>query len=75
MLQLLEAFPDAKDQIVTFGVRNLATLTIESVRNSIINAVIPRLTASWENEMTVMTAIAYTADPPKQARSQGLLCF
>ena len=24
---------DAKDQIVTFGVRNLATLTIESVRN------------------------------------------
>ena len=29
--QLLEVYPDAKDQIVSFGIKNLATLTIESV--------------------------------------------
>jgi hypothetical protein len=28
--RLLEIFPDAKEQIVAFGVRKLATLTIES---------------------------------------------
>ena len=52
--QLLEVFPDAKDQIVTFGVKNLAMLTIESVHDFIISTVIPRLTKTWMNEVESM---------------------
>ncbi len=40
--RLLEVFPDAKDQIVAFGIKNLATLTIESVHNFRVTSVIPR---------------------------------
>lgn len=35
--------PDAKEQIVAFGVRNLATLTIEGLHDFIVSSVIPRL--------------------------------
>ncbi|KAI2489704.1 hypothetical protein MHU86_24871 [Fragilaria crotonensis] len=41
--RLLELFPDAKDQIVSFGIKNLATLTIESVHDFLVTSVIPRL--------------------------------
>jgi hypothetical protein len=41
--QLLEMFPDAKDQIVAFGVKSLATLTIEGVLDLIVSTPIPRL--------------------------------
>ena len=75
MPRLLEVFPDAKDQIVTFGVRNLATLTIESVHDLIINTVIPRLTATWEKETTIMNAVGNTADAPEQARSRVTAMF
>jgi hypothetical protein len=34
--RLLEIFPDAKDQIVAFGIKNLATLTIEGVQDFIV---------------------------------------
>jgi hypothetical protein len=34
---LLETFPDAKDQIVSFGLKNLAMLTIESLHDFIVN--------------------------------------
>jgi hypothetical protein len=43
--QNLEIFPDAKDQIVGYGVMNLATLTIEGVHNFIVSSVLPRLAA------------------------------
>ena len=48
--RLLEVFPDAKDQIVSFGVGNLATLTIESVHDFIVTKVIPRLEKTWQSE-------------------------
>ena len=41
--QLLERIPDAKDQIVAFGVKSLATLTIEGVLDLIVSTVFPRL--------------------------------
>ena len=47
---LLEVFPDAKDQIVSFGVKNLATLSIESVHDFIVSKVIPRLASTWQRE-------------------------
>jgi hypothetical protein len=47
--RLLEVFPDAKDQIVAFGITaNLAMLTKEKVHGDrIICRVIPRLTKTW----------------------------
>jgi hypothetical protein len=49
--RLLEVFPDAKDQIVSFGIKNLATLTIErSVHNFLVTSVIPRLARTWLSE-------------------------
>ncbi|KAI2493926.1 hypothetical protein MHU86_20611 [Fragilaria crotonensis] len=40
--RLLEIYPDAKDQIVSFGIKNLATLTIESLHDFIVSTVIRR---------------------------------
>ena len=48
--KMLELYPDAKDQIVSYGIKNLATLTIESVHDFIISTVVPRLTSTWNNE-------------------------
>ena len=42
--RMLEAFADAKDQIVSFGLKNLATLTIESFHDFMVSTVFPRLT-------------------------------
>ena len=47
---LLEIFPDAKDQIVSFGIKNLATLTIESVHDFVVSTVVPRLARMWQSE-------------------------
>jgi hypothetical protein len=47
---VLEVFPDAKDQMVSFGIKSLATLTIESVHNFIVNKVIPRFASTWQRE-------------------------
>ena len=59
--RLLEVFPDAKDQIVTYGVKHLATVTIESVHDFIHNTVIPRLAAKWKKETeTTPATIANT---------------
>jgi hypothetical protein len=44
--KLLEAFSVAKDQIVAFGVKNLATPTKESVHDFILSTVLPKLTAT-----------------------------
>ena len=46
--KLLEVFPDAKDQIVSYAVKNLAKLTIELVHNFILSYVIPRLVTLWK---------------------------
>ncbi|KAI2495738.1 hypothetical protein MHU86_18762 [Fragilaria crotonensis] len=48
--RLLETFPDAKEQIVAFGVRNLTTLTIEGVHDFIVSTVIPRLVVVWQDD-------------------------
>ena len=48
--RLLEVFPDAKDQIVAFGIKNLAMLTIERVHDRIICKVIPSLMETWMHE-------------------------
>ena len=50
LLRLLEIFPDAKDQIVAFGVTNLATLTIEAVHDFTVSTVIPRLASLWQKD-------------------------
>jgi hypothetical protein len=50
LAQLLEIYPDAKDQIVSFGVKNLAKLTIESVHDFIVTTVIPRLALLWQKD-------------------------
>ena len=67
--RLLEIFPDAKEQIVGFGVKNLATLTIEGVHDFIVSWVIPRLAAEWnkdheddtDNDCTSTTAVITTS--------------
>jgi hypothetical protein len=48
--RLLEIFPDARDEIVGYGVNNLATLTIEDVHDFIVTSVIPRLAAEWKKD-------------------------
>ena len=48
--RLLEIFPDARDEIVGYGVKNLATLTIEGVHDFIVTSVIPRLAAEWKKD-------------------------
>jgi hypothetical protein len=45
----LETFPNAKEQIVAFGVRNLTTLTLEGVHDFIVPTFIPRLVVVWRN--------------------------
>jgi hypothetical protein len=51
--RLLEIFPDAKEQIVGFGVRNLATLMIEGLHDFIISSVIPRLASQLQKDQEV----------------------
>jgi hypothetical protein len=41
--RLLKLFPDVKEQIVAYSVKNLATSTIEGVHDFIVCIVIPRL--------------------------------
>ena len=48
--RLLEIYPDAKEQILSFGMKNLAKLTIESVRDFIVSTVIPRLVLQWQHD-------------------------
>ena len=40
--RLLEVFLDGKDQIIAYGVENLARLTIEMVHDHIICTIVPR---------------------------------
>jgi len=48
--RLLEMFPDAKGQIIAYAVKNLATLSIESLHDYIISTVLPRLVKTWREE-------------------------
>jgi hypothetical protein len=50
MPRLLEVFPNAKDQIIALRIKNLATLTVESVHDFILSTVLPTLTVLWEKE-------------------------
>jgi hypothetical protein len=51
----LEIFPNAKEQIVAYSVKNLGTLTVEGVNDFIVNTVIPPLARVWkmENEVAI----------------------
>ncbi|KAI2513104.1 hypothetical protein MHU86_1396 [Fragilaria crotonensis] len=49
--RLLEIFPDAKEQIVAYSIKNLATLTIEGVHDFIVSTLIPRLAGVWKMEV------------------------
>ena len=71
MPRLLEVFPDAKDQIIAYGIKNLATLTIESVHDFILSTVLPRLTVLWEKE----TMLSDREDDTLEARSQANQTF
>ena len=52
----LKFFPRAKDQIVSFGIRNLAALTIESVHDFIMTSAISRLAITWYSETTTASS-------------------
>ena len=45
---------DAKDQIISFGVKNVATLTIEGIHDFIVSVVIPRLARVRKDDQTVL---------------------
>ena len=62
--KLLELYPDAKDQIVSFGIKHLATLTIESVHDFVISTVVPRLTLTWQNENLERSTSTSTTSKP-----------
>jgi hypothetical protein len=49
--RLLEIYPDTKEQILSFGMKNLAKLAIESVRDFIVSTVIPRLALQWQHNV------------------------
>jgi hypothetical protein len=68
--RLLEIYPNAKDQIVAFGVKNLATLTIEGLHDFIVSIVIPRLALLWQKDEE---AVAATADA-STTNSSGTSC-
>ena len=70
MPRLLEVFPNAKDQIIAFGIKNLATLTIESVHNFILSTFLPTLTVLWEKEMMIPDR-----DITPEAGSQAICSF
>ena len=62
---LLEIYPDAKDQIISFGVENLAALTIEEgIHDFIVRIVIPRLACVWQEDQKAATSSAHTSSRP-----------
>jgi hypothetical protein len=62
--RLLEIYPDAKDQIISFGVKNLALLTIEGIHDFIVSIVtIPRLACVWQEDQKAATSSANTSRP------------
>jgi hypothetical protein len=54
--RLLEVFPDAKDQIVAYAIKNLASLTIEGVHDFIVSTVLPRLVSTWQKDVAASTS-------------------
>ena len=54
--RLLEIFPDAKDQNVSFALKNLAKLTIEGVHDFILSKVIPRLRGCPYKETSIQVS-------------------
>jgi hypothetical protein len=57
--RLFEVFPDAKDQIVSFALKNLAKLTIEGVHDFILSKVIQRLITLWKSDV----AASFSSSP------------
>jgi hypothetical protein len=63
--RLLEVLPDAKDQIVSYAIKNLAKLTIKGVHDFFVSKVIPRLIKLWKSDTTLSsttTSIAATGN-------------
>jgi hypothetical protein len=61
LARLLEVFPNAKDQIKAFAVKNLARLTKEGVHDFVLSTVIPKLTCSiWKSDIAASSALSST---------------
>jgi hypothetical protein len=66
--RLLEVYPCAKEQIVSFGLKNLAHLSIEAVCQFILSTVVPRLAALWIKE-SHDDAAATTSSTPSSSNN------
>jgi hypothetical protein len=67
---LLEVFPDAKDQIVPYAIKNLVKLTIKGVHNFFVSKVIPRLMKLLKSDTSLSsttTSIAATGNHTQHA--------
>jgi hypothetical protein len=60
MPKLFEKFPEMKDTIVSFAVKKLATLNVESVHDFVLSTLIPQFYAIWKAEE--MSAWEYLED-------------
>ena len=74
--RLLEAYPCAKEQIVAFGIKNLAHLSIKAVYQFIHSVVIPRLAAAlWKsesaNEATSIAAATTASSSPSTSTTSS----
>ena len=56
--RLFEAFPSAKDDIASFAVRKLATLTIEEVHEFITTVLLPKLIIEWKDDKDMKVCCA-----------------
>ena len=59
--RLLEVFPDAKDQIVSYAIKNLVKLSIEGVHDFIVSGAIPRLIKLWKSDTTLSSTTSISA--------------
>lgn len=69
--KLLNLYPNAKDQIVSFGIKNLGTLTEESVYDFIITSIWPSATDFRVEEETAH--LQYLGDSTQSKTSTGWL--
>ena len=69
--RLLEICPDAKEQIVAFGVRNLATLKIEGLHDFIVASEISRLASQWQKDEEFAAAAAEDTTTSRLTASQA----
>jgi hypothetical protein len=62
--------PNAKDQILSLGVKNLANSTIVGIHDFIVSVVIPRLARVWKEDQKVL---ATASDRASTAAAAAIL--